>query len=98
MLMLYRKRFCASRRYSCPMIACGARSIARPLLLSCAVTLLTLSGCAGVKPLMSSGPSPRVEDCMMQQAATPTRFVCDGKTYTSVELADLRKNLNASTH
>ena len=37
-------------------------------------------------PLLSSGPHPRVEDCALIQQATPTRYVCDGKVYTSVQL------------
>jgi len=48
---------------------------------------LLYSGCAGVSnPLLSFGPHPRVEDCAIVQQATPTRYVCDGKTYTSVQL------------
>jgi hypothetical protein len=40
---------------------------------------------------LSSGPQPRVEDCMLLQQATPTRYVCNGKIYTAVQLADIRK-------
>jgi hypothetical protein len=39
---------------------------------------------------MSSGPEPRVEDCALIQQATPARYVCGGKTYTAVQLSDLR--------
>jgi hypothetical protein len=50
--------------------------------------------CAGCSlyddPLLSSGPSPRVEDCALIQQATPVRYVCAGKTYTAVELAEIR--------
>ena len=58
-----------------------------------ATLMLILSGCAASNPfpLLSSGPSPRVEDCMLLQQATPTRYVCGGKTYTAVQLADIRK-------
>jgi hypothetical protein len=31
-----------------------------------------------------------VEECAQIQQATPTRYVCNGKTYTSVQLADIR--------
>jgi hypothetical protein len=54
-------------------------------------------GCAGYdNPLLSSGPHPRVEDCALIQQATPAKYVCNGKTYTSVQLADISegKNLN----
>ena len=55
--------------------------------------MLVLCGCAASNPLplLSSGPSPRVEDCMLLQQATPTKYVCGGKTYTAVQLADIRK-------
>ena len=54
-------------------------------------------GCASYdNPLLSSGPHPRVEDCALIQQATPAKYVCNGKTYTSVQLADISegKNLN----
>ena len=59
--------------------------------------MLVLSGCAAGNPLplLSSGPSPRVADCMLLQQATPTKYVCGGKTYTAVQLADLRKGNGA---
>ena len=56
--------------------------------------MLVLSGCAASNPLLSSGPLPRVEDCMLLQA-TPTRYVCGGKIYTAVQLADIRKGNDA---
>ncbi len=58
-----------------------------------ASTLLALlcSGCSAYdNPLLSSGPYPRVEDCAQIQQATPTKYVCGGKTYTAVQLADIR--------
>jgi len=59
--------------------------------------MLVLAGCAASNPfpLLSSGPSPRVEDCMLLQQATPTKFVCGGKIYTAVQLADIRKGNSA---
>ena len=59
-----------------------------------AIAFLALlsAGCADASHLfLSSGPTPRVEDCMTLQQATPTKYVCDGKTYTSLQLADIRK-------
>ena len=48
------------------------------------------SGCSAYdNPLLSSGPYPRVEDCALIQQATPTKYVCGGKTYASVQLADI---------
>jgi hypothetical protein len=57
-----------------------------------AVFALVSSGCASVNnPFLSSGPHPRVEDCALVQQATPTRYVCDGKIYTSVQLDDISR-------
>jgi hypothetical protein len=57
-----------------------------------AIFALMCSGCTGVNnPLLSSGPHPRVEDCAVVQKATPTRYVCDGKIYTSVQLDEISK-------
>ena len=48
-------------------------------------------GCSAYdNPLLSSGPYPRVEDCAVIQQATPTKYICGGKNYTSVQLADIR--------
>ena len=56
-----------------------------------AMIALTFSGCASFNnPLLSSGPTPRVEDCALIQQATPAKYVCDGKTYTSVQLQQIR--------
>jgi hypothetical protein len=59
--------------------------------------MLVLTGCGASNPfpLLSSGPSPRVEDCMLLQQATPTKFVCGGKTYTAVQLSDIRNGKSA---
>ena len=58
--------------------------------LGCAGLTLGLAGCAAQSLFVSSGPEPRVEDCAMIQQATPSRFVCNGKVYTAVQLADIR--------
>jgi hypothetical protein len=51
---------------------------------------LALSGCSGRNPFLSYGPAPRVEDCAQIQQATPTKYVCGGKIYTSVQLTNIR--------
>ena len=57
-------------------------------------TAISISACAmtGDPPFMSnlSAPSPRVEDCALIQQATPSRYVCNGKVYTAVQLTDIR--------
>jgi hypothetical protein len=61
-----------------------------PKVASAIFAVLICSGCGGLtNPLLSSGPHPRVEDCAMVQQATPTRYVCDGKIYTSVQLDEI---------
>ncbi len=60
--------------------------------------LLGLAGCSfQSNPIMSSGPTPRVEDCMLLQQATPAKFVCNGKTYTAVQLSDIRNGTAPAT-
>ena len=65
---------------------------------------LSASGCAS-DLIMSSGPTPRVEDCMIVGQGTPAKFVCadgkdyfsaDGKSYTSLQLADIRNGKAAT--
>jgi hypothetical protein len=65
--------------------------------LMSAELILVLAGCAAGNPLpiLSSGPAPRVEDCMLLRQATPTKYVCNGKTYTAVQLTDIRKSTAA---
>ena len=65
------------------------RSTLAFFLVSAGLTL-GLAGCAAQNPFVSWGPEPRVEDCALIQQATPSRYVCDGKVYTAVQLADIR--------
>jgi hypothetical protein len=55
---------------------------------------ISISACAitGNPPFMSNlaAPSPRVEDCALIQQATPSRYVCNGKVYTAIQLTDVR--------
>ncbi len=66
----------------------------RPVSMMLLFGTLTLSGCATAEKLfLSSGPAPRVEDCAEITKATPTRYVCNGKTYTSVQLTNIRNGV-----
>jgi len=38
----------------------------------------------------------RVEECAQIQQATPTKYICDGKQYTSVQLSDIRNGQTAT--
>ena len=66
--------------------------IHRPIVLVCTAAgfAANLSACAFTDAFVSSGPAPRVEDCALIQQATPSKWVCEGKVYTSVQLADIR--------
>ncbi len=68
--------------------------------------IFLLGGCAGgsqfagydfnnlQKPFLRdakmAGP-PRVENCAIIAISTPTQFECNGKKYTTVQLADIRE-------
>lgn len=64
---------------------------------------VTSSGARWAPPLSSSGsesiakmpkdgsmPPPAVQDCALVASSTPSRYACNGKTYTSYELAKMR--------
>jgi hypothetical protein len=63
----------------------------RAALLVTGLAMIGLAACSSLhSPLVSSGPEPRVEDCLLIQQATPAKFVCNGKIYTAVQLSDIR--------
>jgi hypothetical protein len=62
----------------------------RPLVIALLALAASIGGCALRNPLLSYGPQPRVEDCAQIQQATPSKYICDGKQYTSVQLSDIR--------
>jgi hypothetical protein len=70
--------------------------VGRTDITATAIELLALSGCAGRNPFLSYGPQPRVEDCVQIQQATPTKYICDGKPYTAVQLTGIRNGTVAS--
>ena len=63
---------------------------------------LALAGCLGTATQSMVGQRsgsevvgkaiPRVQDCGVLNIGTPSRFVCDGKVYTSFQLAKLRED------
>jgi hypothetical protein len=54
--------------------------------------LVSLCGCAE-NPFLQSGPEPRVASCALIRQATPNLYYCDGKTYTAVQLSDIRNGV-----
>ena len=37
-----------------------------------------------------TGPPPKVEDCAMTNSGSPTKYVCNGKSYTTFDLMKMR--------
>ena len=79
------------------------KTVTRALLAR--ATLVTLAalacGCASMSPIgptpaggtaqASAKPVPRVQDCGVLSSGSPSRFVCNGKGYSSYQLAKLRE-------
>jgi len=62
---------------------------------------LALQGCAAVAPAFAPAgpptsptatPIPLVQNCAVLFTGTPSRFACNGKVYTSFQLAKLRED------
>jgi hypothetical protein len=49
-------------------------------------------GASGNTSQTSAHLIPRVQNCGVLDAGSPSRFVCNGKVYTSFQLAKLREN------
>jgi hypothetical protein len=69
-------------------------------LVPCLTTLiLGLSGCSMtpsfVTQPLSKGAPPLVQNCAIVSISSPTRYACNGKVYTSFELAKLREEWQA---
>jgi hypothetical protein len=57
----------------------------------------TIAGCAVYGPTSNQAvagrtPIPLVQNCAVIQTGTPSRFACNGKVYTSYQLAKLRED------
>ncbi len=70
------------------------------LIIASAVMITSVAGCETMqstftpawKPGQTAGaaPVPRVQDCLIMNVSSPTKYVCNGKTYTSFQLAKIR--------
>jgi hypothetical protein len=56
-----------------------------------AIAIGLASGCA------SQSPPLRVENCGIVAVSSPTKYVCNGKVYTSFELTNLRQDIATKT-
>lgn len=70
------------------------------LMIVSAVMIASAAGCATIQstvtpawtPSQTAGTArvPRVEDCAIVAISTPSRYACNGKVYTSYQLAKMR--------
>jgi hypothetical protein len=70
------------------------------LMLASVVIVASAAGCETIRSTIapswtpgeqaSSAEIPRVQDCVIMNVSSPTKYVCNGKTYTSFQLAKLR--------
>ena len=70
------------------------------LILVSAVMIASTAGCATVQstvtpawtPSQTAGTTrtPRVEDCAIVGISSPSKYACNGKVYTSFQLAKMR--------
>jgi hypothetical protein len=68
------------------------------LMLAAAVVIASAAGCdmlnmsSSATPAATAGtaPPPNVQDCIMMNVSSPSKYVCNGKTYTTFQLATIR--------
>jgi len=70
------------------------------LMLVSAAMIASTAGCASIQstvtpawtPSQTAGTKqvPRVEDCAIVAISSPTKYACNGKVYTSFQLAKAR--------
>jgi hypothetical protein len=82
-LMRRTKRFCSWRLMlaSTAMIASAA---------GCATIQSTITPAWTPSQTASTNQVPRVEDCAIVAISSPSRWACNGKVYTSFQLAKMR--------
>lgn len=80
------------------------------LFLGWCAFAIALSGCAGSSSMnwwttspaapsttAAGDPVPRVQNCIAINTGTPSKYVCNGKTYTSHELRKIREDAAGGT-
>ena len=78
----------------------GKRLINVAALFMASTAIAAITGCAAVQstitpawtPSQTAGTTavPRVEDCAIVGISSPTKYACNGKVYTSFQLAKMR--------
>ena len=77
-----------------------SKYVSKMRLLIASAAIATTAGCMTVRstvtpawtPGQTAGTTaaPRVEDCAIVGISSPTKYACNGKVYTSFQLAKLR--------
>jgi hypothetical protein len=57
-------------------------------MLASALMIATTAGCAAQTAY--NPKVPLVQDCVIMNVSSPTKFVCNNKTYTTFQLAKMR--------
>ncbi len=66
--------------------------------LGLAAAMLALAGCSAMAPstgtqqASAAGPPPLVQNCGLVGIGSPSKFACNGKVYTTFQLAKLRED------
>ena len=70
--------------------------------LGLAAAMLALAGCSAMAPsagpgtgtqqASAAGPPPLVQNCGLVGIGSPSKFVCNGKVYTTFQLAKMRED------
>jgi hypothetical protein len=66
----------------------------KPIRIAWAIVIATgfaAAGCAGPAN-QNASRAPRVQDCGVVAISSPPKYACEGKVYTSMQLAKLRND------
>ncbi len=64
--------------------------------LSVGLALTILSGAAFIGAA-AADPVPRIQDCGIVSISSPSKYICNGKVYTTYQLQHLRENSAAAS-
>lgn len=80
------------------------------VVIAAGLIAVTLAGCSSMGSKSSgsfpppgaamangkpTGPPPKVEECGLTNSGSPTKYVCNGKTYTTFQLYKMRTDYEA---
>jgi hypothetical protein len=70
----------------------GALALAMVVMAGCASTSRSSDAKTAAAPKAAATPVPYVENCVETNVGSPSKFVCNGKSYTSFQLAKIRED------